>query len=366
MTRFFKELEVRIPADVSVARHCAGQMAGELGFSSQRQAEVRLIASELAQNHLDHGTSGGMLRLGGLFFGDVPRMDIASMDRGPGIRSVESVLRRGADQPPSRTGLGAGLVSIRRLADRFFICSGSSGPFACPVVSGSVCCGTMIVVHCWPGEGEPAFLGACGSLEVAGLVAPRSETAPCGDNIFVRGDNRFVRIVMVDSPGVGSGGEATRRIGLRLRDIELIWPPDQVLESLRPVLPGDTAILVLSVDRLQQAVSCSGLGNIGAWLRIDNRIRRPVLRPSVTGNGWHRVSNALWRLEHSLACVLHTDGLAPVAEEEAGPLLTALAPQRRDRGTGGRSVLPFLFHRLFSADRRRQDDAALFMGVWQL
>ncbi len=366
MTRFFKEVEVRIPADVSVARHCAGQMAAELGFPSQRQAEIRLIASELAQNHLDHGTSGGMLRLGGLFFGDVPRMDIVSMDRGPGIRSVESVLRRGADQPPSRTGLGAGLVSIRRLADRFFICSGSSGPFACPAVFGSVCCGTMIVVQCWPGEGEPAFLGACGSLEVAGLVAPRSETAPCGDNIFVRGDNRFVRIVMVDSPGVGSGGEATRRIGKRLRDIELIWPPDQVLESLRPVLPCDAAILVLSVDRLQQVAGCSGLGNISAWLRIDRRIVQPVLRPSVTGNGWHRVKSSFWRPEKSLAFVLHTDGLLPLPRESAGPLLAALGPDATTAGTGGAACLPFLFHRLFSADRRRQDDAALFMGVWQL
>ncbi len=364
MTRFYRELDVRIPADVSVARHCAGQMAGELGFPAQRQAEVRLMASELAQNHLDHGTSGGMLRLAGLFFGNTPRMTIASMDRGPGIRSVEAVLRSGSGHRRSTTGLGAGLASIRRLADHFFICSGPGGPFACPEGAALACCGTMIVARCWPDRRTPGFLAGRGGLELDGLVAPRSETAPCGDNIFIRGDGRFVRIVMVDSPGVGSGGEATRRIGARLRQIELVWPPDQVLEFLRPVLAVETAILVLCLDRLQQAVSCSGIGNISAWLRIDGRVVQPRLRPSVQGNGWHRVKNTLWRPEHSVACVLHTDGLLPLAVEEAHAILAALGP---GPVAGGRHQpgLPFLLQLAFAADRRRQDDAALFMGEWQ-
>ncbi len=366
MTRFFRELEIRIPADVSVARHCAGQMAGEMGFSGQRQAEVRLIASELAQNHLDHGTSGGLLRMSGLLFGDRPRMTIASLDRGPGIRSVESVLRCGADQPRSTAGLGAGLVSIRRLADRFFICSGHPGPFACPRLPDFSCRGTLIVAHCWGDAGEPGFLSAQGSMEVEGLVAPRSETAPCGDNIFVRGDTRFVRAVVVDSPGLGSGGRATRRIGGRLREIELIWPPDQVLEFLRPVLPAETAILALCLDRLQRTVSCSGIGNIGAWLRIDDRVVRPRLRPSVTGNGWHRVRNSAWRLEHDLAWVLHTDGLAPLADGQVPALLAALGPKAAAGGPPGQPGLPFLLQLVFAADRRRQDDASLCMGSWQL
>ncbi len=362
--RFFRELEVRIPADVAVARHCAGQMAGALGFSAQRQAEVRLMASELAQNHLDHGTRGGMLRLAGLFFGNTPRMTIVSMDRGPGISSVESVLGHRAEQARSSTGLGAGLASIRRLADRFFICSGATGHFACPRVDGLSCRGTMIVAHCWPDGGEPGFLGARGGLELEGLVAPRSETAPCGDNIFVRGDGRFVRIVMVDSPGVGSGGEATRRIGARLQEIELVWPPDQVLEFLRPLLAAETAILVLGLDLLQQAVNCCGIGNISAWLRIDDRMVRPRLRPSVPGNGWHRVRNTLWRPERSMACILHTDGLRPMTPEEAGGILAALVfcPTSRDQH---QPALPFLPQLAFASEYRRQDDAALCMGVWQ-
>ncbi len=361
--RFFRELDVRIPADVSVARHCAGQMAGELGFPAQRQAEVRLMASELAQNHLDHGTVGGMLRLAGLFFGDTPRMTIASMDRGPGIRSVESVLRSGTDHPRSSTGLGAGLGSIRRLADRFFICSGTTAPFGCPHVRGFSRRGTMIVVHCWPGGREPDFFTAHGGLEMGGLVAPRSETAPCGDNIFVRGDARLVRIVIVDSPGVGSGGEATRRIGARLREIELVWPPDQVLEFLRPVLPAETAILAFCLDRLQQAVSCSGIGNIGAWLRIDDRVVRPGLRPAVHGNGWHRVMHSTWRPHRSVACILHTDGLASLPREEAEAVLAGLGPGGVE--PAAQPGLPFLLQLVFAADRRRRDDAALFMGAWQ-
>ncbi len=147
--------------------------------------------------------------------------------------------------PP--TGLGAGLVSIQRLADRFSLCTGTAGNFACPHIPDFDSCATIIVIRCWPDAPEPKFFGSGEIMDSDALVAVRSETTPCGDDILITGDNRFVQIVVVDSPGVGTGGKTTRVIGERLHGIDLILPPDQILESLELVLADGVAIMIPAV-----------------------------------------------------------------------------------------------------------------------
>jgi len=107
MRALFRELPVSQPADVSVIRHVAGQMAAEQHFPAQRLAEIRLMASELAQNHLDHKTKDGRIRVSSLRIQGVPCLTLASIDQGPGITDVAGLLARETGCR-STTGLGVG------------------------------------------------------------------------------------------------------------------------------------------------------------------------------------------------------------------------------------------------------------------
>ncbi len=197
------------------------------------------------------------------------------------------------------------------------------------------------------------------------LVAARSETAPCGDDIFITGDNRFVRIVVVDSPGVGTGGKTTRVIGERLHGIDLIWPPDQILESLEPVQADGAAIMILRYDRLQHQLYCSGVGNISTYLGIDGRFLQPSLQPSLAGKRWPGFQNTVYDIDHSLAYVLHTDGLVPFFRPQIRSILAYLTESGVVQQENRRAALSFLLQLAFSGNRRKQDDAALLMGQWQ-
>jgi len=117
----FREIMVRSPAGVAVVRQIAGQMAAERNFPAQRQAEIRLMATELAQNHLDHRTKHGLIRVSSLRIQEVPCLMLASVDQGPGLGDIDGLLVQETGCP-STSGLGVGLASVRRLADRFSVC----------------------------------------------------------------------------------------------------------------------------------------------------------------------------------------------------------------------------------------------------
>ncbi len=358
MRALFRELPVQQPADVAVVRHVAGQMAAEQSFPVQRQAEVRLMASELAQNHLDHKTKSGRVRVSSLIIDQVPSLTLTALDEGPGIADVSSILDGETGRHRSKTGLGAGLASIRRLADSFSICSGSCCDYPCPGFQAGEQ-GTIITGCCWLDYQPPPVLTVL-KVDCVGIVSSRSENMPCGDGLFVDGDDRFLRIVLVDSPGIGSGFRLTRKVKERLQDMDMIWPPDQLFEQLSFALAAGIAIEILRFDHLRKEVQCAGVGNVGAWLVVDGKLVRTVdWRPTGHPNYNNRIQLFSYPVQEHVFCLLHSDGIQPFTRGEIEALLSVgLRPQLFPTSS-------LVLQSAFSMNRLQQDDAAICVWQWQ-
>lgn len=115
-------LSVQREADVSAARVATRTFARRLSpndFFAQRAATA---ASELVRNIVLYARRG-TFECSTL---PVPRptLRMVAADQGPGIADLEVVL---SGRYRSRTGLGLGLVGVKRLADAFEVSTGSTG-----------------------------------------------------------------------------------------------------------------------------------------------------------------------------------------------------------------------------------------------
>jgi len=359
------EVNIRTEADVALARYRAGEAAAQLGFTDQRRAEVRLIATELANNHLDHKTSSGLLQISGQEIDRIPVLTISSMDQGPGIKKMADVLQGAGGGYQSNTGLGTGLASVSRLANRFSCCSGIDPCQRCSAILGPQWQGTVIVARCWPHEQVPSLVNT-NEMDIAALVCGQSEISPCGDGIFIKADSRFTRIVLVDSPGKGRGGGETDLIGSMLAKLDLIWPPDHVLESLSEVLEAEpaTAVSVLRFDRLFPEVRCCGVGNINVHLLVDGRIVVPP-QQAIQGASLILGNDTVYKVSQNVCCLLHSDGVASFSEQQIRLLLPELHLTSKNNAATSRQDVSLLAQILFFRHRQQTDDAALCLWTWQ-
>jgi serine/threonine-protein kinase RsbT len=109
--------------DVQTARQAAREMCADLGGSSLVAQRVSTTVSELARNLLLYAPGAGTIEIIPL---TSPKAGVLvrAVDRGPGIPALSDIL---AGRYQSKTGLGRGILGVKRLSDRFEIVSGSGG-----------------------------------------------------------------------------------------------------------------------------------------------------------------------------------------------------------------------------------------------
>lgn len=115
-------LEIRLEADVVLARQRARQIAGLLGFAPLDQTRIATAVSEIARNAYQYA-GGGMVDFRAES-GPSPAMSIRVRERGPGIKDLQAILEGRYDSP---TGLGVGILGAKRLMDEFQIESSDGG-----------------------------------------------------------------------------------------------------------------------------------------------------------------------------------------------------------------------------------------------
>lgn len=115
-------VEVDSEADVAKARIAARNAAVNLGANSYVVQKIATAVSELARNIALYAGSGRI----DLIPIEHPeaKLKIIASDRGPGIPDVPHVL---SGRYKSKTGLGRGLISLRRMADGFDLRTGANG-----------------------------------------------------------------------------------------------------------------------------------------------------------------------------------------------------------------------------------------------
>jgi serine/threonine-protein kinase RsbT len=119
-SRKSRTINVVKESDISDARLMAKAICEGVGAKSFIVHKVVTIVSELARN-IVHYTPGGTIELG--IIRDKPaRVSILAVDSGPGIGNLDLVL---SGNYRSKTGMGRGLIGIKRLAER---CNINPGP----------------------------------------------------------------------------------------------------------------------------------------------------------------------------------------------------------------------------------------------
>jgi signal transduction histidine kinase len=109
--------------DVIAARQRARQIAQACGFTALDQARIGTVVSELARNIFNYVGSGTVsFAIAGQ--ATPQHLLITLEDQGRGIVDLDLILAGGYR---SSTGMGLGILSARRLMDRFDIVSGSGG-----------------------------------------------------------------------------------------------------------------------------------------------------------------------------------------------------------------------------------------------
>jgi serine/threonine-protein kinase RsbT len=113
---------VQKESDISDARMVAKAICEGVGARSFIVHKVVTIVSELARN-IVHYTPGGTIELG-VIREKPARFSIIAVDSGPGIMNLEEIL---SGRYKSKTGMGRGIIGVKRLAERFVINPGPPG-----------------------------------------------------------------------------------------------------------------------------------------------------------------------------------------------------------------------------------------------
>lgn len=112
-------VEVRVEPDILHARLAAREHCVAHGVSSFTQQRVLTVVSELARNIVAY-SKGGHIDLGS----DDGVITVCATDTGPGITNLDEIL---AGRYRSRTGLGLGILGVKRLSTAMHIESAPDG-----------------------------------------------------------------------------------------------------------------------------------------------------------------------------------------------------------------------------------------------
>ncbi len=109
-------IEVVKESDIVLARVSGRKICQELGFSSYGQLCVATVISELARNIFNYA-GVGQVEL--LVLSSAPAgIQIIAQDQGPGIDNLQIILD---GKYKSRTGLGKGILAVKKMMDEFDI-----------------------------------------------------------------------------------------------------------------------------------------------------------------------------------------------------------------------------------------------------
>jgi serine/threonine-protein kinase RsbT len=103
--------------DIVLARQRGRAMAGTIGFGATDATLIATAISELARNIVLYAQKGEVM-ISSVETAHSKGILIVARDSGPGIRSIQDVLRDGYS---TSGGLGLGLPGVRRLMDEFAI-----------------------------------------------------------------------------------------------------------------------------------------------------------------------------------------------------------------------------------------------------
>ncbi len=115
-------VELRSEADMSLARHAARNLAEKMGARSFETQKFVTVVSELARNIVEYAKRGE-IEITPISEG-MRGLRVLAVDRGPGIANLSEILD---GHYKSKTGLGKGILGVRKMMNSFHIASDADG-----------------------------------------------------------------------------------------------------------------------------------------------------------------------------------------------------------------------------------------------
>ena len=302
-------LPVQEGSQVGDARRQVARWTEMLGFDATCSGKVAIIVTEAAGNLAKHTTSGGELLVRALARGDVPGIEVLSLDRGPGIGDVSRALTDGYSTAGSP---GTGLGAIYRLADEFAI--HSMRPL-----------GTAVLARLWSRKPPPL---APGSLEVGVLHLPMPGEEACGDSWAI--DLRPGRnmITVVDGLGHGPDAAEAARLAIRAFQAHAAQPPTRIIERMHDAMRSSrgAAVAIAEVDLEAGIIRYAGVGNIGAAVVSGSETKNLVSHSGTVGHQLHKLQEFVYPWPAGALLVMHSDGITQRWDLDRYPGLASRDP----------------------------------------
>ena len=285
-------LLVNDPSHVAEARRSVASLAASIGFDESERARVALIATELATNLVRHG-KGGVLLAGANEYGSHPALDILSLDRGPGMRSVELCL---ADGHSTAGSAGTGMGAIIRQAHAFDILSIPDA-------------GTAIYVRSEIGRIADRKHDDHAPFGAVTLAKPDEQVN--GDAWAAAGEVGARTYMVVDGLGHGeSAAEASRAALAEFRRCSGARPAE-ILANVHKALRSTrgAAVSVARTDEERNTLVFAGIGNVRGAVLSDGAVRTTISRNGTAGHHVRRIQEYEYPFVSESHFIMHSDGL---------------------------------------------------------
>jgi anti-sigma regulatory factor (Ser/Thr protein kinase) len=273
------------PSMVGEVRRQAQRLAQLHGLSEESAGRAAIVATELANNLLQHG-GGGELLLQSIESQESQRIiEVLANDRGRGMENPERCLTDGFSTAGT---MGTGLGAVRRLAAEFDLYSSADE-------------GAVVMARI--GMGTAPHLGAI-NLALAGELE-------CGDSWRLVRERGMTALLVIDGLGHGVFAAQAAQAGVSAFDQAPLDSPGQLLERLNRALAGTRGAAAACAHISPEGrLAYAGVGNIhGALVSVDGA-RSLVSHNGTLGLRPPRLREFEYQRETGTLLVMHSDGLS--------------------------------------------------------
>ena len=308
-------------SQVALARRTANELATAAGLDEQRRSAVNVVTVELANNILQHASSGQLffqyLQATGAF-------DIMAIDHGAGMLNIERCLEDGFS---TRSTPGLGLGAVRRFAKRF-------GAYSMPGRT------TVVTARMAELKAEPDLSVIC--------TAMHGETLS-GDGWSDSEDGRS--FCVVDGLGHGMLAADAAKVAIQIFHKHPEASPQAALEKMHAAMRATrgAAAAVLRVNSEARTLDFAGIGNISCVLLRQGKSQNLVSHNGTLGHQVRRVQQFSYPYDRDDILLMYSDGLTSQPKLGIPPSLLSQPPN---------VIAPFLF----SEQLRGRDDATLLVN----
>ncbi|WP_445627057.1 ATP-binding SpoIIE family protein phosphatase [Nostoc sp. DSM 114167] len=313
------------------ARRVAMALATRLGFQEIERGKVGIVATEIANNLVQHA-HGGVVLLRSLKENSKIGIEILALDKGRGMVDVDECLQDGFSTAGT---LGNGMGAIRRL-------SGFLEIYSIPNQ------GTALLAHLWlnPAPHQPEKF-----LEIGAICLPKRGEDVSGDTWASEVDSCRNLLLVADGLGHGPAAASAASAAVRMFQEHIHRSPGAIVEAAHAALRSTrgAALAIAEIDFEQQSVRFAGIGNIAASIFSFTEHRHLLSHNGTVGHEIRKIQEFSYPWYANGILIMHSDGLSAKWQIDRYPGLMQKHP----------SLIAGVLYRDFNRDR---DDVTVLVA----